>query len=60
MSINFDPKTKKWEWEPDSEEEVDAFYQIGKTVVIQKLTEKFASEAFSDWLNVSKRQMFKA
>lgn len=60
MSIIYDPEAKDWEWLPDSDEEVEAFFQIGKTVIVQKLTEKFASEAFNDWLNISKRQMFKA
>lgn len=60
MSINFDPKTKDWSWEPETEEEVESFYQIGKTVITQKLTEKFATEAFNDWLKISKKKMFKA
>lgn len=60
MSIKYDPKKKKWEWEPDCQEEVDAFYQIGKTVLIQKLTEKFAADSFNDWLKISKNKMFEA
>lgn len=60
MPIVYDSKKKNWEFKPEDQEEIDAFYEIGKAVVIQKLTEKFATEAFQDWLKLSKKYMFRA
>jgi hypothetical protein len=60
MPIVFDSKKKTWDFKPDTQEEVDAFFSIGKTVVLQKLTEKFAAESFDEWLKISKKKMFEA
>jgi hypothetical protein len=60
MPIVFNPKKKDWEFNPETQAEVDAFFQIGKVVVMQKLTEKFAAESFDEWLKISKKKMFEA
>lgn len=60
MPIIYDSKTKEWDWEPETQEEVDAFYQIGKVVLLQKLTEEFVAHTFDEWLKISKKKMFKA
>jgi hypothetical protein len=60
MPIQYDPKKKDWTFKPESQEEIDAYFEIGKTVVLQKLTEKFATESFERWLNISKKKMFEA
>jgi hypothetical protein len=60
MPIVFDPKKKHWDFKPETQEEVDHFFTIGKTVVLQKLTEKFASDSFDEWLKLSKKKMFEA
>lgn len=60
MPIQYDPKKKEWEFEPETQEEYDAFLDIGKVALLQKLTEKFASDSFSEWLKLSKKMMFRA
>lgn len=60
MPINYNIKKKTWDFHPESQEEADAYYEIGKTVIIQKLSEKFVSEMFEDWMKLSKKHMFKA
>lgn len=60
MPITYDPENKTWEWDPETQEEYDAFLEIGKTAMFANLAERFSKEEFNKWLALSKKQMFNA